>query len=149
MMTDDTATPYIMYVDDSEDDIFMAQRAFKKSCLATKIITLSDGQECLDYLFSEGEYANEPHNLPLVILLDLNMPRVGGLEVLERLRANQKTKRIPVVVLTTSDADSDIDTAYDLGANSFITKPMQTEDFFKTIQEMELYWTVHNKKPSY
>ena len=114
-----------------------------------RIVTLKDGQECLDYLFSKGEYADEPHDFPLVILLDLNMPRVGGLEVLERLRADKRTRLIPVIVLTTSDADVDIDTAYDLGANSFITKPMRTEDFFNTIQEIELYWTLHNKKPNY
>ena len=137
--------PYILYVDDSEDDVLMAKRAFKKSNLSTDIITLTDGQECIDYIFSEGEYEGSVHELPIVILLDLNMPRVNGFEVLEQLRNNDKTKTLPIVVLTTSDADNDVSKAYDLGANSFITKPLKTEDFFNTIVDIDVYWTVHNK----
>ena len=137
--------PYILYVDDSEDDVLMAERAFKKSNLSTDIITLTDGQECIDYIFSEGEYEGKVHELPIVILLDLNMPRVNGFEVLEHLRNNEKTKTLPVVVLTTSDAENDVSKAYDLGANSFITKPLKTEDFFNTIVDIDVYWTVHNK----
>jgi len=139
--------PYIMYVDDSEDDIIMARRAFKKSKLLNDIVTLSDGQECLDYIFGEGEFDTKPERLPAVILLDLNMPRLGGFEVLERLRKEQSTNSLPVVVLTTSDADMDITQAYQLGANSFITKPFNTEDFMDAILQLEIYWTVHNTIP--
>lgn len=142
-MTDDK--PYILYVDDSEDDILMAKRAFKKNHLTTTIITLTDGQECLDYLFSEGEYVGVMHHLPLVLLLDLNMPRLDGFEVLEAMRKTTATKNLPVVVLTTSNAENDIAKAYDLGANSFITKPLKTEDFFRTIVDIDVYWTIHNK----
>jgi len=136
---------YILYVDDSEDDVLMAKRAFKKSHLSTEIITLSDGQECIDYIFSEGDFAGSDHDLPIVILLDLNMPRVSGFEVLECLRSKESTLHLPIVVLTTSNAKVDIARAYELGANSFITKPLQTEDFFKTIIDIDMYWSVHNK----
>jgi CheY-like chemotaxis protein len=136
---------YILYVDDSEDDVIMARRAFKKSNLATDIVTLTDGQECIDYIFAEGDFQGEHHNLPMVILLDLNMPRVDGFEVLEYLRSHEVTKNIPIVVLTTSDAQNDISKAYELGANSFITKPLKTEDFFSTIVDINMYWSVHNK----
>jgi len=138
---------YILYVDDSEDDVLMAKRAFKKNKLTTEIITLTDGQECIDYIFSEGDYQGKNNGLPLVILLDLNMPRVNGFEVLEHLRSKELTKQIPIVVLTTSDAENDIARAYELGANSFITKPLQTEDFFRTIIDIDMYWSVHNKAP--
>ena len=112
---------YILYVDDSEDDVIMARRAFKKSNLKTEIVTLTDGQECIDYIFSEGDYQGQNNSFPIVILLDLNMPRVDGFEVLKHLRSNDLTKQIPIVVLTTSDANNDIAKAYELGANSFIT----------------------------
>ncbi len=138
---------YILYVDDSEDDVLMAKRAFKKSKLSTEIVTLTDGQECIDYLFSEGDFQGKNHGLPIVILLDLNMPRVSGFEVLEYLRSQEKTKEVPVVVLTTSNADNDIKRAYELGANSFITKPLETEDFFHTIIDIDVYWSLHNKAP--
>lgn len=138
---------YILYVDDSEDDVLMAKRAFKKSKLSTEIVTLTDGQECIDYLFSEGDFQGKNHSLPIVILLDLNMPRVSGFEVLEYLRSQEKTKEVPVVVLTTSNADNDIKRAYELGANSFITKPLETEDFFHTIIDIDVYWSLHNKAP--
>lgn len=137
--------PYILYVDDSEEDIIMAKRAFKKSNLSTEIVTLTDGQECIDYLFSVGEFEGESHTLPLVLLLDLNMPRFSGFEVLEHLRSHDETKALPIVVLTTSDAENDISKAYDLGANSYITKPLQTENFFHTIVDIDVYWTLHNK----
>lgn len=136
---------YILYVDDSEDDTLMARRAFKKNNLTTTIVTLTDGQECLDYLFSEGEFSDQESVLPLVLLLDLNMPRVDGFEVLQQLKQCEKTKRLPVVVLTTSDAKNDIAKAYELGTNSYITKPLKTEDFLKMIADLDMYWSVHNQ----
>ncbi len=137
--------PYILYVDDSEDDVLMATRAFRKSNLENSIVTLTDGQECLDYLFNQGEYEHKSHNMPEVILLDLNMPRLDGFQTLEQLRANEQTRMVPIVVLTTSDANDDISRSYELGANSYITKPIQTEDFCSAILSMEVYWTVYNK----
>lgn len=136
---------YVLYVDDSEDDTIMAKRAFNKSHFANDIVILTDGQECIDYMFYENDYKNKEHDFPVVILLDLNMPRLSGFDVLKRLRENEATRLIPIVVLTTSDAENDILKAYELGANSFITKPIKTEDFFNTIQELDMYWSVHNK----
>lgn len=135
-------------MEDSEDDVIIAMRAFKKSHLTNKVIALSDGQECIDYLFGEGEYQGKAHDLPVFIMLDLNMPRVDGFGVLETLSQNERTKKIPIVVLTTSDAEHDMEKAYSLGANSYITKPVQSEHFFKTIQDLEIYWTVLNKQTS-
>jgi len=144
----DHSSNYILYVDDNEDDTFMAQRALKKSKLSNQFKYLTDGQECIDFLLCEGEFSGQPHDLPLVLLLDINMPRVGGFEVLTRLRAEVRTKLLPIVMLTTSDTNSDIERAYSLGANSYITKPVDTEQFFNAIQELEIYWTLHNKPPS-
>ncbi len=144
----DHSNNYILYVDDNEDDTFMAQRALKKSKLSNQFKYLSDGQECIDYLLNEGEFSGQLHELPLVLLLDINMPRVGGFEVLTHLRAEERTKLLPIVMLTTSDTSTDIERAYALGANSYITKPVDTEQFFHAIQELEVYWTLHNKPPT-
>ena len=143
-MADDNS--YILYVDDSEDDTIMAKRAFDKSHFTNEIVILSDGQECVDFLFHENEFKNNERGFPVVILLDLNMPRLSGFDVLKKLRENESTHLIPIVVLTTSDAESDILKSYELGANSYITKPLQTEEFFKTIQTLDMYWSVHNSK---
>jgi len=137
--------PYILYVDDSEDDILMAKRALLKSKLENDIVCLTDGQECLDYLFNQGEHENAAHTMPEVILLDLNMPRLDGFQTLEKLRAHEQTKMVPIVVLTTSDANTDISRSYELGANSYITKPIQTEEFCSAILSLEIYWTLYNK----
>lgn len=139
---------FVLYVDDNEDDIIMAKRAFKKSHFKNEIVTVTDGQECLDYLFCEGDYKDKKKNLPVVILLDLNMPRLSGFDVLVKLRENEFTHLVPIVVLTTSDAEKDILKAYELGANSYITKPIQTEDFFKTIETLNMYWALHNSNVS-
>lgn len=136
---------YILYVDDNEDDIFMAQRALKKSRLQNEFIYLHDGQECIDYLLNEGEYKNADTPLPVVLLLDINMPKVSGLDVLKKLRSEERTKLLPVVMLTTSDTNNDIEKSYALGANSYIVKPVDTQQFFNAIQELEVYWALHNR----
>ncbi|MDJ0833826.1 MAG: response regulator [Gammaproteobacteria bacterium] len=138
---------YILLVDDNQDDIDLTLRAIRKSNIDQRVVIARDGQEALDYLFAEGEYAGEEHELPSVVLLDLNMPRVGGLDVLKRLRAELRTEILPVVVLTTSDEQTDIVRSYKFGANSFITKPIDINQFLEAIQELHLYWTERNTSP--
>jgi len=136
----------ILLVEDNPDDIELTERAFRRSRLSNKVITRRDGQEALDYLFGEDADGNA-NPLPDVILLDLNMPRVNGLEVLHKMRSSVRTRSVPVVVLTTSDEQRDVADSYQLGANSYIRKPVDTNDFFEAIQSLELYWTVRNVSP--
>ena len=138
---------YILLVDDNEDDVDLTLRALKRGQLTNPVVVARDGQEALDYLFSEGEYAGEAHPSPAVVLLDLNMPRIGGLDVLRRLRADERTRLQPVVVLTTSDEQRDIVDSYRLGANSYVRKPVDIDQFFRAIQELQVYWTVRNLPP--
>ena len=118
---------YILLVDDNEDDIDLTLRALQQGHLTNHVEVVRDGQEALDYLFSEGEYADQHHDLPVVVLLDLNMPRLGGLDALKRIRAEPTTELLPVVILTTSDEQRDVIQSYQLGANSFVQKPVTTE----------------------
>ena len=136
----------ILLVDDNPDDIELTERAFKRSRLCNKVIIRRNGQEALDYLFGEEDDAHA-NRLPDVILLDLNMPRVNGLEVLHKMRSSVRTRSVPVVVLTTSDEQRDVIDSYQLGANSYIRKPVDTNDFFDAIQSLELYWTARNVPP--
>ena len=136
----------ILLVEDNPDDIELTERAFRRSRLSNKVITRRDGQEALDYLFGKDADGNA-NPLPDVILLDLNMPRVNGLEVLHKMRSSVRTRSVPVVVLTTSDEQRDVADSYQLGANSYIRKPVDTNDFFEAIQSLELYWTVRNISP--
>ncbi len=136
----------ILLVEDNPDDVLLAQRAFKRSRLANRVVTKRDGQEALDYLLGT-EDGRQAGPLPDVILLDLNMPRISGLEVLRRMRAAERTRYVPVVVLTTSDEQRDIFDSYKLGANSYIRKPIDTYEFFEAIQSVEHYWTVSNLPP--
>lgn len=139
---------YILLVDDNEDDVSLTLRAIKKGPVSNHVTVTRDGQEALDYLFEEGEYTGKKHGLPVVVLLDLNMPRIGGLDVLKRLRSESRTKLLPVVILTTSDEQIDVINSYRLGANSYIRKPVDVEKFFQTIQELQKYWTLRNTSPS-
>lgn len=136
----------ILLVEDNPDDVELTQRAFRRSCLGNHIISKRDGQEALDYLFGtdDGEPAGP---LPNVILLDLNMPRINGLELLQRLRSEDRTRAVPVVILTTSDEQRDVIDSYQLGANSYIRKPVDTREFFEAIKSLEQYWTVRNVPP--
>ena len=136
----------ILLVEDNPDDVLLTQRAFKRSRLGNRVITKRDGQEALDYLFGTDDGA-QAGPLPDVILLDLNMPRINGLEVLRRMRAEVRTRYVPVVVMTTSDEQRDIFDSYKLGANSYIRKPVDTYEFFEVIQSVEHYWTVSNLPP--
>ena len=136
----------ILLVEDNPDDANLAIRALKKQNLANKLIHLKDGIEALDFLFATGAYeGRDMQNTPKVILLDLKMPRLHGLEVLERIKCDARTKIIPVVILTSSAEDPDIKRSYELGANSYIVKPVEFDNFVKAVSELGLYWMSLNK----
>jgi two-component system response regulator len=138
----------ILLVEDNPDDIKLTLRALKKSNIVNEVVVANDGVKALDYLFGAGEYAGrETSNTPQVILLDLNMPRVGGIEVLQRMRADERTKLLPVVVLTTSNEDCDRIESYRLGANSYVRKPVDFEQFAKAVEQLGLYWLLLNEAP--
>lgn len=135
----------ILLVEDSPDDAALAIRALKNQNLANKLFHLKNGAEALDFIFGEGEFAGRSMDHgPKVILLDLKMPKVNGLEVLERIKADARTKRIPVVVLTSSAEDPDIKRCYELGANSYIVKPVDFDNFSKAVAQLGFYWMLLN-----
>lgn len=136
----------ILLAEDNPDDVILTQRAFKKSNLLNEIIVVKDGQEALDYLFAKGKYKDRDKNvMPELILLDLKMPKLDGLQVLKQIRENPRTKQLAVVILTTSKEENDIVASYCLGANSFITKPVDFEQFVEAVKQLGLYWLVLNQ----
>lgn len=136
----------ILLIEDNPDDAELAIRALKKSHLANNVMHLMDGAEALDFLFGAGKYeGRDVNNIPRVILLDLKMPKVNGLEVLERIKDEPRTKAIPVVILTSSAEDPDIKRCYELGANSYIVKPVEFNNFAKIISDLGMYWLVINR----
>jgi two-component system response regulator len=138
----------LLLVEDNLDDVELTLRAFAKSNVANRIIVARDGQEALDFLFAEGAYAARPHaDDPEAVLLDLKLPRVDGHEVLRRMRADPRTRRTPVVILTSSRQEQDILSSYDLGANSFIRKPVDFAQFLEAAKQLGLYWLVLNEPP--
>jgi len=139
----------ILLVEDSIHDAEMTIRALRKSNISNKIIHLKDGALALDFLFGRKEYENrDTSNKPRIILLDLKMPKINGLEVLKAVKENELTKTIPVVVLTSSKEGPDIDRAYELGVNSYIVKPVDFDGFMKAIGEVGLYWMLINQPPT-
>jgi two-component system, response regulator len=137
----------ILLVEDNQDDADLAMRAFRKSKIQNDIVLVRDGVEALDYLLGTGPHAAAPQPLPEVVLLDLNLPRVDGLEVLRRLREDPRTKHLPVVVLTSSNQEQDILSSYDLGANSYVRKPVDFDQFIEAARQLGLYWLVLNQTP--
>jgi two-component system response regulator len=136
----------LLLVEDNPDDEALTLRALKKHNLANQIDVVRDGQEALDYLFGLGNYQDRDINeLPQVILLDLKLPKLNGLQVLERLRAEPSTSHVPVVVLTSSDDEKDIMRSYGLGANSYVRKPVDFEQFIEAARQLGLYWLVLNE----
>jgi CheY-like chemotaxis protein len=138
----------ILLVEDNLDDVILTLRVFKKSNIANEIIVAGDGVEALDYLFGTGKYKNRDTSImPALILLDLKLPKMDGMEVLERMRADQRTKLLPVVILTSSTEEQDIIDSYGVGANSYIRKPVDFQKFVESIQHLELYWLLLNEAP--
>jgi two-component system response regulator len=138
----------ILLVEDNPDDAELTLRAFEESKTLNEIIIATDGEQALDYLFATGSYMNrDPKVMPDVVLLDLKMPKVDGLGVLQRMRADGRTRRLPVVVLTSSNEETDIIRSYDLGANSFVQKPVDFARFLNAAQQLGLYWLVLNEPP--
>ena len=136
----------ILIVEDNPDDAELAIRALKKNHLANNVTHLIDGEEALDFLFGRGRYSGrDTKNAPRIILLDLKMPKVNGLEVLQQIKANATTKMIPVVILTSSDEDPDIRKSFALGAEKYIVKPVDFNNFAKVISELGMYWLVIDK----
>lgn len=139
----------IFLIEDNPDDVKLTQRAFMKSDIADKIDLriAEDGQSALDYLFPSNNRGMNGEQLPAVILLDLNLPKINGLQVPERIRHEKKTKLIPVIVLTSSKEETDLTRAYKLGANSYIRKPVDFEKFKIAVQELGFYWVDLNEPP--
>jgi len=137
----------ILLVEDNPDDEQLTLRALKKNNIKNEVIVTRDGVAALDYLFGTGEYAGRDLNFtPQVILLDLKLPKIDGFEVLKRLRADERTKLLPVVILTTSNEEQDRLKGYGLGANSFIRKPVEFDRFIEAVRQLGLYWLVLNEK---
>mgnify|MGYP006200603099 FL=1 len=136
----------ILLVEDNAADAELTIRALNKAKIVNNILHLKDGAEALDYLFGKGEYSGRDiTKLPRVILLDIKMPKVDGIEVLRQLKASEQTKLIPVVIMTSSNEEKDIVSSYRLGVNSYVVKPVGFEDFAKAVSELGLYWMLLNK----
>ena len=138
----------ILLVEDNDDDVALTLRALEKNHLQNEVEIVRDGQEALDLLFHRGAYAARPADeLPELVLLDLKVPRVDGLEVLRQIRAAPATQYLPVVVLTSSSQDRDVLQSYELGANSYVQKPVDFNDFIEATRQLGMYWLVLNKLP--
>jgi CheY-like chemotaxis protein len=141
-------TKIILLVEDNPDDVQLTLRALKKSKILNEVVVARDGVEALEYLFGTGKYAGRDTKvLPQVVLLDLKMPRMDGHEVLQRLRKDERTRLLPIVILTTSSEDRDRVESYKVGANSYIRKPVDFNQFAEAVQQLGLYWLVLNEAP--
>ena len=134
----------ILLVEDNSDDVDLTLRALRKNGIDNRVIVASNGQQALDYLFGTGEYSDKPHPPPRVILLDLNLPGLGGLDVLQTLRSDERTRFIPVVILTSSSEERDLVRGYELGANSYVFKPVDFTHFIEVARALGLYWLTFN-----
>ncbi len=140
--------PEILLVDDSQDDVDLTLHALRHENLANQISVARDGEEALDFMFCRGEFSSRTFDQsPRLILLDLKLPKVDGIEVLRQLKADARTKIIPVVILTSSKEERDVVCGYNLGANSYIQKPVDFDQFRDTIKRIGLYWLVTNQRP--
>jgi len=136
----------ILIVEDNPRDLEMTLRALRKHNLANRIVTVADGAEALDFVFARGAYATRnPDSMPRVIFLDLKLPKVDGIEVLRQIKADERTRRIPIVIISSSAADRDRVESYHLGVNSYVVKPIEFENFAKTIADLGFYWLVINE----
>ncbi|QQS37464.1 MAG: response regulator [Ignavibacteriales bacterium] len=138
----------ILLVEDNPDDIVLTKRALAKNNIKNELVVAGDGVEALDYLFAKNKYENrDMYELPTVVLLDLKLPKMDGLETLKRIRSNESTRLLPVVILTSSKEEQDILSSYGLGANSYIRKPVDFNKFVEAVQNLGLYWLLLNENP--
>jgi CheY-like chemotaxis protein len=138
----------ILLVEDNLDDVDLTLRALRKNNIANDLVIASDGVEAIDYLFGTGAYAGRDlSDMPQVILLDLKLPKIDGLQVLQRIRSNERTRLLPVVVLTTSDEERDLIDSYHFGANSYVRKPVDFLEFTEAIRQLGMYWLLLNRVP--
>lgn len=139
----------VLLVEDNSGDAEMTIRALKKNNLANKLLHVKDGAEALDFIFAQGIYDDrQVEDTPKIILLDLKMPKINGIEVLEKIKSDARTKNIPVVMLTSSKEDPDIQQCYNLGVNGYVVKPVEFDEFSKAISQLGLYWMIVNQPPN-
>lgn len=137
----------ILLVEDNPKDLELTLLALAKSNLANEVVTVRDGEEALNYLFREASYKDRPPGLPAVVLLDLKLPKIDGLQVLERIKADESLQSIPVVMLTTSREEQDLVKSYRLGVNAYVVKPVAFKDFLEAIRDLGIFWAVVNEPP--
>lgn len=138
----------ILLVEDNPKDEALTLRALRKSNIANEVVVARDGAEALDYLFRTGPYSDRPAPVsPELVLLDLKLPKINGLEVLQRIRNDERTRRLPVVIFTSSNEEEDLINSYNLGANSYVRKPVEFEQFVNATRQLGLYWLVLNEAP--
>lgn len=138
----------VLLVEDNETDAELTIRALKRKNLANNLVWVKDGEEALEFIFATGRYSErEIQDLPKLVLLDLRMPKVDGMEVLRRIKADSRTNKIPIVVLTSSKEDKDIVESYNLGVNSYVSKPVEFDEFTEAVSTLGLYWMLLNKSP--
>ncbi len=138
----------ILLVEDNPDDVELTLRAFKKNNISNEVIVVGDGEAALEYLHAQGKYTDSDASvLPSVVLLDLKLPKIDGLEVLKRIRSDERTKTLPVVILTSSKEETDITESYKNGCNSYVQKPVDFDQFMEAARELGLYWLVLNEPP--
>lgn len=140
----------ILLVEDNPDDEALTIRALRKAHVSNEVIVARDGAEALDFLFAEGSYQGRNTNIqPQIVLLDLKLPKIDGLQVLERIRADKRTELIPVVILTTSKEEKDLISGYSLGANSYVAKPVDFVEFTEAVKNLGMYWLLINERPPF
>ncbi|HXG45027.1 MAG TPA: response regulator [Gemmatimonadales bacterium] len=137
----------ILLVEDNPDDEALTLRALTRHKVANRVVVVRDGAEALDYLFGTGPFGADPPPLPQLVLLDLKLPKLGGLEVLRRLRSDERTRLLPVVILTSSNEERDLLAGYRLGANSYVQKPVDFTEFQRAAEQLGLYWLILNQPP--
>jgi len=141
-------TKTILLVEDTPDDAELTVMSLKASGVLNQVVVAEDGQEALDYLFAQGSYAGRnTHDTPAIVLLDIKMPRLDGIEVLQRLRADKRTSVLPVIILTTSTEDIDLARAYESGANAYVRKPVTLAEFQEAVRRLGLFWILTNQAP--